>query len=109
MVEYYELIEHTNSSDEEEDVLSITSTEVEKKKVISVLITSEANQGYLRAYVERQKILEHLTGKATIENFLEIPVDAELDIGQTFKLTLQNKTAGTNAEVYGLVKYEIVR
>ena len=108
MVYYYESIEHINSSDDEEEVITITSTAEEKKKIVSILIYFEANAGYLNAYIDREKILSHPTARATIRNYLELEIDAELAEGEEFKLTLKNRVSGNNAEIYGAVKYEIV-
>ena len=107
MVYYYKLISHKNTTDKVEEVVKVTSTETEKKKIHSILISKEVNGGDLMGYVEREEILQHSTGKATIHNFLEMPINRDLPPGQEFKLTLQNEVAGTNAEIYGLVKYEI--
>lgn len=107
MTNYNKLVEHANGTDEPETVAEVTSTEGEPKTVKRVLITSTTNAGYLKGNVERETLFKHLTAKATVENFLEIPVNSELEVGDKFKLTLENKSSGTNAEVYGLIEYEI--
>lgn len=107
MTRYYKLIEHANTTDDPEDVVSIISSEEEPRNIERLLVTSTTNLGYLKGNVERETLFNHLTNKATFDNFLEIPVEEELAIGDTFELTLQNETAGTNAEIYGLVEYSI--
>ena len=107
MVYYYEIIEHTNNSDDEETVVTLTSTEEEKKHVVSVRLYYEDTAGYLNAYIERERILTHPTAMADIQNYLEIQIDADLPVGQTFKLTLKNKQSGHNSTVVGVLQYEI--
>jgi len=107
MTIYYEKIEHANSSDEEEEVLTISSTREEKKKIRRIIIFAETNAGILRWYISREKIGWHRTGKASIQNGLVFDVDHELEVGDEFKVTLQNKVSGTYAEIYGVVEYEI--
>ena len=104
---YYEKIEHKNVSDSKETVMEITSTEEEKKHIDSIIITKEANVGNIEGYIEREKILSYQSGKANIQNFIEIVIDRDLKVGDKFQLKMQNAVAGTNAEIYGLVKYQI--
>lgn len=112
MPDYYKGVDHTNTTDDEEDVVSITSTEVEKKKVVEVGIVKETNAGELKFYVERENLFEgntyHKTAQATLQNALVYSIDREIPVGQTFKLTLKNVTAGTNAALVGYVKYQIL-
>jgi hypothetical protein len=109
---YYRGFDHVNTTDDEENVVSVTSTEEEKKKVIEVRISDETNEGKLKPYVERESFYEansyYKTAVATIENFIRIPIDMEIPIGQSFSLTLQNMVAGTNAELVGSIVYEIM-
>ena len=107
MVYYYKMINFQNSDDNENEITSITSTEAEKKRIDSIIILKEVNTGTLRGYIEQQNELEYPTGEASIQNEQKIVVDYELKIGETLKLTLQNAIAGTNAEIYGMIKYEI--
>jgi hypothetical protein len=105
---YYKTIEHTNTTDKEEVVLQMTSSEEEKYKIIALHIVKETNNGILRLYKERDNFGTLLTGYATIQNTLTIPIDIELEVGKTFKITLQNKASGTNAGIVGFIEYEIV-
>ena len=107
-MKYYEGFSHTNSSDNEEDVVSLTSTSEEKKKINKILIFSETNDGVMRWYVERERVGTHYTNKATIQNALEFEVDRELAEGETFKITLKNVSSGTNAAIVGAIEYEIL-
>jgi len=108
MTTYFEAFNHANSSDNEETVLTITSNETEKKKIVAIHIISEVNDGVLTWYIDREKIGNHYTGKATIQNFLTFNVDSELNVGEEFKITLKNVVSGTNAEIVGLVEYQIL-
>jgi len=107
MVKYFASFDHTNGSDNEETVLTLTSCEEEKIKIDAIHILSETNEGILTWYIEREKIGEHRTGVATIQNELIREVNAALEVGKTFKITLRNKISGTNAAVVGAVEYEI--
>jgi hypothetical protein len=101
--------DHANSSDEEEEVVSLTSKETEKYKILKIILTSVSNVGFINAYIEREKIVENLPIEGlNIQNKFEIPIDEELEIGHTFKVTLKNKVSGTNAEVKGYVLYDII-
>lgn len=111
MALYYVGIDHTNSSDDEEEVIRITATEKEPRRIISVLINSETNSGKLRMYIDRENLFSGesywKTGVTTIRNYYEIEVNRTLSPGETFKLTLQNITAGTNASISGAVKVDV--
>ena len=107
MVYYYDQINHTNLSDNEEEILRLTSSREEPKVIESINILSYTNKGVLRAYIEREKILEVPVGYGTIVDVLEIKINADLLEGETFKITLQNETSGVNTSVQGFVKYQI--
>jgi hypothetical protein len=107
-MKYYKSFYHTNVSDDEEEVVKLTSTETEKIKVNAVEIAKETNEGLLKWLIEREEVGTHNTGVATIQNTLNFEVDETLDVGETFKITLKNKVAGTNAFVAGVIEYEIV-
>ena len=107
MVEYYEMINHTNSSDSEEDVIELYSSKEEPKEVVEIHITKVTNAGILKAYIEREKIAEIPTEGLNIQNSLVIPVGAKIPEGQKFKITLQNIVSGTNAQVIGYIRYHI--
>lgn len=112
MTSYYAHIDHTNSSDDPESILSVESTEAEKKRIKALHIVAHTNEGKLKPFIEREGLVEGdgyiKTGAATLQNELVIPLDHELPIGQKFELTLQNVAAGTNAALVGWVEYEIV-
>lgn len=105
---YYKVIEHANTTDKEEEVIEITSTEEEKRKINIVKISKETNAGYLKFYIDREQTGEHLTAQLSIQNFIEFGFGRELALGEIFKITLQNKAIGTNAEIFGLIEYEIL-
>ncbi len=69
MTKYYEGFDHTNSSDDEEEVASITSTEEEPKHLIEITITQRlSNDTLLYGYLEREKIIDAVPIEATPEN-----------------------------------------
>lgn len=105
--QYYEAISHTNTVDTEVEVHSLESTTEEPKKIIAIGLIKDTNGGILRGYHERDNFLEFPTGDITDSGLQEIPVDVELPVGESFLLTLQNATAGTNAALIGYIKYEI--
>lgn len=107
MVYYYEQINHTNLSDNEEEIFKIISSREEPKLIESINLLSYVNKGVLRGYVEREKILEIPVGYGTLLNALEIKINADLIEGETFKLTLQNQTSGVNSSLQAFVKYQI--
>lgn len=107
MVRYFERIDHVNSSDEPEEVITVTSSSEAPKTVERLLITSETNGGILEVNIEQETPIEYQTANATIQNFLEIPVEAELPVGQAVEVTLENVSAGVNAEVHGIIEYSI--
>jgi len=112
MVKYYKGFEHTNSSDDEEKIVSLTSTEEETKKINAVVVTHRlVYDTLLIAYVEREKIID----KARIEaspvgnDPYRFNVDIEIPAGETFTLMVQNQSAGQNGGVVGYLEYEIIR
>jgi len=106
---YYKGFSHVNTKDEEEIVVSITSTEEEKKRIDALLITKDVNQGIMTTYIEREKIIEDFrTGVITESNALVLDLDLDVPVGQTLKITLKNVVVGTNAEIYGAIKYELM-
>jgi len=107
MVYYYDQINHTNISDNEEEIYRTTSSKEEPKLIDSIRLLSFTNKGILRGYVEREKILEIPIGYGTLQNTLNIKINADLLEGETFKLTLQNEVSGVNTSLQGFVKYQI--
>jgi len=106
---FYKGFAHANTSDDEETVVSITSTEEEKKRIDALLIMKDVNNGILTTYLEREKIIEDFrTGVITESNALILELDLDVPVGQTLKITLKNVVLGTNAEIYGAVKYELM-
>jgi len=107
---YIKGFSHTNTSDEEEEVVKITSTPEEPKRVKKVVITHRiTNDGILNAYIEREKVIANVEVKDSPFDGkqYEFDVDADLPEGQSFTVTLRNKTAGSNAGIVGYVAYEI--
>ena len=107
MVYYYEPIYHQNSSDKEEDVVTLYSSRQEPKTIVSVVLLGWVNEGILRIFREKEKLGEVPTGASDIQLPIEIPIDLELPEGQRCVLTLQNRVSGTNAKIIGFVKYII--
>ena len=107
-MEYQKGFDHTNTTDAETTIISVSSTSEEPKTIVAIAIIKDINAGILRAYHEREKITEDIpTLNITESNFAEIPVGLEIPIGDVFKLTLHNKLAGTNAGIQGFVKWKI--
>jgi len=110
MVKYYKGFEHTNSSDNEEKVETLTSTEEEKKKLNAVVITHRlSHDTLLVAYLEREKIIDNIRIEASPvgNDPYRLNVDIEIPVGQTFTLMLKNQSAGSNGGVVGYYEYEI--
>lgn len=109
---YYKGFDHVNTVDTPVSVVKVTSTEEERKRIVSVLINKETNAGHLIAYIERESLFEGATYWKTADMTqiqpLEIPINRELDVGKTFELQLTNDGAGTHAEISGAIKYEIM-
>lgn len=108
---YFRGIDHTNTTDNEESVVKVTSTEAEKKRIIAVRITKETNKAKMKIYIDRENFFEgntyHTTTLATIEDFLEFPIDRVLAIGESFEVTLQNYAAGVHGQLNGDIVYEV--
>jgi len=107
-LQYYEPINHTNTVNTEVDVVSLTSTNEEPKKIVAIGILKETNAGILRGYHERDNHLEIPTAYSTESGIMEYPVDLDLPVGETFALTLQNEAAGVHAQLQGYIRYELV-
>ncbi len=94
---YYDRIAHNNTSDVETTIYEKISKEEEKYRIKELRIYRETNAGIGRIYVEREQIGVIPTSMSTISNFLRYEYDIDLRVGESFKITLQNVTAGTNA------------
>ena len=109
-MKYYKGFEHTNSTDDEENVTTLTSTEEEKKTLKRVVITHRlANDTLLTAYIEREKVIDNVRIEASPVNSNPYVFDSDIEIppGETFTLTLKNQSAGSNGGVVGYLEYEI--
>lgn len=97
----------------------ITSTETEKKRVLSVLINVSNYAGNLvQGWLEREKkvdVYDYVlnTDNATGTNayrstskIIEIPLELDVPVGQTFKMAI--KSGGTATNIQGAYKYEII-
>jgi len=110
MVKYYLGFDHTNSSDDEEEVEDITSTEEEPKTLNRIVITQRlSNDTVLYGYLEREKIIDGVPIEASPvnENPFVFAVDLEIPVGQTFTLKLKNQSAGSNGGIVGYFEYTI--
>lgn len=110
MTRYEKGFDHTNTTDVEETIVELASTVEEPKKITQIMIVDEPDQdGYLYGYLEREKIMDGCP--LFVETFGGIrrnyPIDLEIPIGQTFKLTGKNKVAATQLSASGFVEYEI--
>ena len=109
-MKYYKGFEHTNSTDEEETIVTLTSTEVQKKTLKRVVITHRlSNDTLLTAYIEREKVIDNIRIEASPFNDKPYVFDSDIEIppGETFTLTLKNQSAGSNGGVVGYLEYEI--
>ncbi|UYL65068.1 MAG: hypothetical protein QIT46_gp16 [Methanophagales virus PBV305] len=110
MVKYYKGFEHTNSSADEEKVVTLTSTEEEPKRLIAVTITQRlSNDTLLYGYIEREKVIDAVRVEASPfnENPYRLDIDLDIPVGETFMLKLKNQSAGSNGGVVGYLEYEI--
>jgi len=109
-MKYYKGFEHTNSTDEEETIVTLTSTEVQKKTLKQVVITHRlSNDTLLTAYIEREKVIDNIRIEASPFNDKPYVFDSDIEIppGEMFTLTLKNQSAGSNGGVIGYLEYEI--
>jgi len=109
-MKYYKGFEHTNSTDEEETIVTLTSTEVQKKTLKRVVITHRlSNDTLLTAYIEREKVIDNIRIEASPFNDKPYVFDSDIEIppGEMFTLTLKNQSAGSNGGVIGYLEYEI--
>ena len=110
MTKYYKGFEHTNGSDNEEKVITLTSTEEEPKHLIDIVITHRLSHDTLViGYLEREKIIEDVRIEASPlnENPYRLNVDLDIPTGETFTLNLKNQSSGNNGGVVGYLVYEI--
>ncbi len=98
----------------------LTSTEAEKKHLVSILINVSGYQGnILRGILEREDIVKirdyvlntnaNTGGTSTLystSKIVEIPVDMDIPVGQTFKIGIES--GGTATNIQGAYKYKIV-
>ena len=109
-MKYYKGFEHTNSTDEEETIVTLTSTEVQKKTLKRVVITHRlSNDTLLTAYIEREKVIDNIRIETSPFNDKPYVFDSDIEIppGEMFILTLKNQSAGSNGGVIGYLEYEI--
>lgn len=107
MTYYYEPIFHLNTSENEELAAKLYSSREEAKFIVSVIFLDWNNEGIVRLYREREKLGEIPSGAVKTQLPIEIPLDLELPEGQEFKITLQNRESGKNAQLVGFIKYVI--
>jgi len=112
MVKYEKGFDHTNTTDVEEEIVTLTSTEEEPKRITKIMIVDEPDQdGYLTGYIERERIMDKCP--LFVETFggirRDYPIELDIPIGQTFVLKGLNKVAATNFSAAGFVEYEITR
>jgi len=120
MVTYYKDFSVDGSANDTKWDTGITSTETEKKKIISVLISvSDYKNNIVRCIKEREDIVKirdyvldtyGTSGSTNVQysttKMIEIPIDLELPVGQTFQVGIQSGANATN--IRGAYKYVIV-
>lgn len=110
MVQFEKGFDHTNTTDIEEEIVTITSTEEEPKTITKIMIVDEPDQdGYLTGYLEREKIMDKCP--LFVETFGGIrrsyPIELNIPIGETFVLKGINKVAAAYFSASGFVEYTI--
>lgn len=106
---YYKGFRFTGSDDEAE-IVSLTSTEEEPIRVHSVVLThfDTSNYALLYSYVEREKVMDEIRTKGMSTSYKqEFEINIDVPVGQRFYLTGKNGIYGSDTEVVGYVKYEI--
>lgn len=99
------------SVDVEVTLVDLTSTEEEKKRLLSVYIQKIVTEElYLNVELEREAIVEDLVME--IDGYAEpawkIPIDTEIPVGQTVKVLGKSTLSGTPGAVTGYIEYEII-
>jgi len=110
MTRYFKGFDHMNTTDDEETVITLTSTEEEPKHLDEITVTQRLSQDTLMIlYIEREKIMDNIPIEASPlnENPYVFGVDIDIPVGQTVTLKLKNQTAGSDGGVVGYVKYGI--
>lgn len=112
MVKYEKGFDHTNTTDVEEAIVSLASTEEEPKRITKIMIVDEPDQdGYLTGYLEREKVMDACP--LFVETFgglrRDYPIELVIPVGETFVLKGINKVAAANFSAAGFVEYEIIR
>lgn len=111
MVRYYKGFDHTNSSDDEETVTTLTSTTEEPKTIRAVVVTQRlSNDTLLIGYIEREKVIEDVAieDSPVGNDPFRFIIDLSIPAGQTFTLKLKNQSAGSHGGVVGYIEYEII-
>jgi len=99
--------------------VELESTKTEPKQIKAILVSVSAYAGNtIRGVIEREKILEiydyalrtHVASGTnqypTVNGLIRIPLDHKIEVGDSFKLTLNN--GGTATDLYGSYEYEIL-
>jgi len=113
---YYASAEVAGKANEETVKDILTSTAEEPKRIISMMwqetTPTENNDAIIRAYIEREKILEtrvtlfSQAHDSDIKHSLpELPIEMDLPVGQSLKVG--HLSGPTASNVYYTVKYEI--
>lgn len=86
---------------------ALTSTEVEKKRVLGCYPDDSLTTSEFAAYIEREEqchfYLDNLVGEAN----KRIAFDLEIPVGQTFYVGYKNP-AGVSGDKYVVIEYELV-
>ena len=100
----------------------LKSTEAEPKRLVSILCQADAYPGSddvdIQGYHERAKVIDipiqlfsqvdatDTTDAAGGKRMIEIPVDLDIPVGETFKMAI--KCAANAVNIRGAYKYEII-
>lgn len=111
MVKYEMGFDHTNTTDDEEEIVRVSSTEEEPKRITKIMIVDEPDQdGYLTGYLGREKIMDSCP--LFVETFggirRDYPIELDIPVGETFVLKGKNKAAAAYFSASGFVEYEIL-
>ena len=107
MSKLYKTVKVTTIVSDEVVKDALTSTDVEKKKVLACYPDDSLTTSEFAAYIEREEqchfLLQRLTGEAS----KRVEFDLEIPVGQTFYVGYKNP-AGVSGDKYVVIEYELV-
>jgi len=121
-MKYYQLFRVTGVANNITYDTGLKSTETEKKRLTKIMVQSNAqaatDDNDVQGWHERAKVFEfpeklvptQLSSSTTqvldSQAWLDIPVDMDIPVGETFKIAI--KCAATATTIRGVYEYEIV-